>query len=124
MVNNNNVPGIVFYIDGNCRFCRWGSHIFRRAVGLKGAAIRFSSSDPEMHQLMRQKNSWILRTASGDIHFGFDAITYAVSRSPRRWLRWLTPFMRLRPIQFIGQAFYELITASRPLLSKLVPATA
>lgn len=118
----NEIRGIVFYIDGDCAFCCWGSHVFRRAMGLRDASIVHSSEDPAMHRLMQEKNSWILRTASGEVHFGFDAITYAVSRSPRRWLRWLTPLMRLRPIQFMGQAFYELITASRPLLSKLVPA--
>ena len=117
--------GMTFYIDGGCPFCRWGSRLFQRALGLQRQSdIRFSSTDPAMHQLMREKNSWILRTSSGELHFGFDAITYAVAHSPRRWLRWLAPLMRLRPVQRIGQAIYELITISRPLLSKLVPASA
>lgn len=122
MANQNH--GLVFFIDGNCAFCRWGSHVFKRALGLRDAVIVHSMEDPAIHQLMREENSWILRTSSGDLHLGFDAITYAVSRSPRRWLRWFTPFLRLRLIQRIGQAMYELITYSRPLLSKLVPATA
>jgi predicted DCC family thiol-disulfide oxidoreductase YuxK len=117
--------GMTFYIDGNCRFCRWGSHVFRRALKLQNrAGIRFSSDDPRIHQIMREKNSWILQTDEGDLLFGFDAITYAVAHSGRRWLRWLAPILRLPQIQKLGQAFYELVTVSRPLLSKLVPATA
>ncbi len=70
---------------------------------------------------MRKHNSWVLKTSSGELHYGFAAITYAVSKS---WLRWLAPFLRIPLVQRIGQWFYELITISRPFLSKLVPATA
>ncbi len=113
---NTYMPGtIVFYIDGSCAFCRWGSHLFRRILRLKDAAIVPSSFDPRIHRIMQEHNSWVLETAAGELHFGFDAITYAVSRS---WLRWLTPLLRLSPVQWIGEHFYHLVTLSRPVLSK------
>jgi hypothetical protein len=115
---------MTFYIDGDCPFCRWGANLFRRLLALPNAQIVHSQSDPRMHELMRQHNSWILKTDHGDYHFGFDAITYATAHSGRRWLRWLSPLLRFKRVQRIGQAIYELITFSRPLLSRFVPATA
>lgn len=121
-MRNTYMPGtMVFYIDGGCPFCRWGSHLFRRILRLKGAAIVPSSFDPRIHRIMRERNSWVLETDSGDLHFGFDAITYAVSQS---WLRWLAPLLRRRAVQWLGERFYHLVTLSRPVLSKLVPAGA
>ncbi|MBV9670927.1 MAG: DUF393 domain-containing protein [Acidobacteriales bacterium] len=120
---SNHFEKLTFFIDGNCPFCRWGARVFQRALGLQSEAeIRYSSTDPVMHHLMREKNSWILRTRTGSLYFGFAAITYAFYKSPRRWLRRLVPFMRLRLVQRVGEAFYHLVTVSRPLLSKLVPA--
>jgi predicted DCC family thiol-disulfide oxidoreductase YuxK len=113
---------MVFYIDGDCPFCRWSAKVFKRLLKLDEAKIVYSSVDPQMYQLMREKDSWILRTSSGELHFGFDAITVALAHSPLRWLRRMVPFLRLPLIQRIGQAFYELVTVSRPVLSKLVPA--
>jgi len=112
---------MTFYIDGACPFCRWAAKMFRRALALDAVPIVHAQDVAEMHARMVEHNSWIVATPGGDLHYGFDAIVYAVSRS---WLSFLAPVLRGRRVTRIGEWIYKLITVSRPLLSRFIPANA
>jgi len=79
--NGPTLPTI--YYDQDCRFCRDAATIVSRLLCLEGCPLLPAQSDASVEAVMRQTNSWVVQTASGQRSVEFAAFVQpcAASRS-------------------------------------------
>ncbi len=104
------------YYDAGCPFCIRTIKLFRLLLPVRGPTYA-AQSDPERHDEMKEKKSWIVVCADGEHQYGWRAVATVVSDSP--WLWPLGKIMALPFLQRPGEWFYHWIERHRPLLTKL-----
>jgi Vitamin K-dependent gamma-carboxylase len=111
------VERITIYYDPDCGFCRRVSLIIREFLLTRAARVLPASDEPEASRLLQQYQSWVVRTANGDIVLKWAALAYLLKQNfifaPLGWLSDVS-FLR-RPMERL----YDLIGAHRKQLGWL-----
>ncbi len=110
--------GLVVYYDGDCGFCQLTARILRIFLALPDGCLRTAQSDTEVDEIMRRENSWVLRTAHGRTFTHYDAFVELLRRSPSGFL--FAPLAGLRPVRWLGERIYRLISENRDAASRAV----
>ena len=102
---------VTIYYDGGCTFCRTGVPLLRRLLLLRRTRLKPGQQLPEVDQLMRAGNTWVVVGPAGRTRTEFEALTYLCQRSPLFW-----PFsyiLRVPPLPYLGRLGYRLTARHR-----------
>jgi predicted DCC family thiol-disulfide oxidoreductase YuxK len=112
-INKSKTNFTIFY-DFECGFCYKMVHVIKTLFLLHpGTVILPASSNPQIQDLMDQKNSWVVKDPEGNLYTGFSAFICILRSS--FLFRIFTPFLRIKPISFIGEKIYHLVANNRAL---------
>ena len=104
--------GLAIYFDGNCGFCKEMVLVIKKIMFLSpGTITETASSESGTLSLLQEKNSWVVRNASGHEFFGFRALREVFRHSPVFF--WIAYPMQLPGVRDIGEWIYGRIAQSR-----------
>jgi len=102
------------HYDADCDFCRKVCLLLHTFLILTGVRIVTAQSDPRIHALMQEHNSWVVRDGAGRERVRWDAIRAVFEASPIFF--WLAPVVAPRGC---GDCIYETVARNRGRLSNL-----
>ena len=105
-------PGeVTVYFDGECAMCRTGVSLLRRVLFLRGTRLTPAQEAPDINEVMRQGNTWVVIDQVGQTRIEFDAFVYLCRRSPVFWP--LSYLLRIPPVPHLGLLIYRFIATHR-----------
>ena len=105
-------PGeVTVYFDGDCAVCRTGVHLLRRVLFLRGVRLTPAQEAPDIDEVMRKANTWVVVDQSGQTRIEFDALTYLCRRSPVFWP--ISYLLRIPPVPYLGRLLYRFVATHR-----------
>lgn len=110
--------GLIIYYDGDCGFCKKMVLLIRTFCLLPETPLIPAQSEAAVDAVMRSHNSWVVVDAAGEQHIKFEAVTYVCSLSPLAWP--FAPFLRWRPVAWLGEKMYEQVASERSLGARLL----
>ena len=102
---------VTVYYDGTCAMCRTGVHLLRRILFLRHTRLIPGQRVPEVDEVMRKGNTWVVVDQFGQTRTEFDALTYLCGRSPVFWP--LSHLLRLPPVPQLGRHLYRFLATHR-----------
>ena len=102
---------VTVYYDEACAFCRTGVHLLHRIMFLRHTRLTPGQRVPEVDEVMRKGNTWVVLDQFGRTRTEFDALTYLCGRSPVFWP--LSYLLRLPPVPQLGRHLYRFIATHR-----------
>lgn len=106
-------PMVTIYYDGECGFCWQSIQLIKTFFLAPATPTLAAQSNPEMEEIMRRNNSWIVVDRSGRRHLGFQGCIEVIRYSG--FLAWLAPTLRLAAIQRLGEIVYRWVADHRSL---------
>jgi predicted DCC family thiol-disulfide oxidoreductase YuxK len=110
--------GLKAYYDGDCMFCRQTGLLLKTFFLLPETIFKPCQSDPDIHKLMQEEETWVLETHDGRRFIRFDALIEACRASPL--LFWLAPMLAMEPVRALGNRAYRWVSANRYRLAPRV----
>ena len=108
---------VSIYYEPDCGFCQKIALVLREFLLPPSTPVLPASANPEALRLLREHNSWVVRSAHGNMHFKWRAIAYILSESPLlKPLAWL---MDVGPLRRLFERLYDLIGRNRRRLGPL-----
>lgn len=105
---------IRLYYDQDCSFCKKTCLIFREFFLLADTPLIAAQSDPEIHAIMEEHNSWVVMDHDDTPHVCWEAVNFVIRSSPIFWpLGWLMSLSLFRRPQ---RWLYRKIADNRPAL--------
>lgn len=105
------------YFDGECGFCKKGVYILREFFLLSDVKIMEAQSNPEVNQLMLDRNSWVVENGKGERFTRFAAAVELFMHSPI--LKWFAPIFGIPFLFALGDKIYIWISTHRGMIGKL-----
>ena len=102
---------VTVYYDGTCASCRTGVHLLHRVLFLRRTRLTPGQRVPEVDEVMRKGNTWVVVDQFGQTRTEFDALTYLCRRSPVFWP--LSHLLRVPPVPQLGRHLYRFIATHR-----------
>ena len=102
---------VTVYYDEACAFCRTGVHLLHRVLFLRHTRLIPGQRVPDVDEVMRKSNTWIVVDQSGQTRTEFDALTYLCRRSPVFWP--LSHLLRVPPVPQLGRHLYRFMATRR-----------
>ena len=102
---------VTVYFDGGCAICRTGVHLLRHVLFLRGTQLTAAQEAPDIDEVMRQGNTWVVVDQIGQTRIEFDALTYLCRRSPVFWP--LSYLLRIPPVPRLGRLLYRFMATHR-----------
>lgn len=109
---------LTLYYDGNCQFCRQTALLLRTFFLLPSTPLVTCQSDPEIHKIMLDNDSWVVQTSDGVRHIRFEGIIEAARHSPLLFP--FAPVLAMEPARSLGDRFYRWVCKNRYRLSPKV----
>ena len=109
---------VIVYYDGECGFCKRSVQIIKTFILLPKTGIFSALNNASVKNEMIKNNSWVIVDTNGNNHFKWDGATTLISASPL--LFWLTPFLKLSPVSFLGNKAYEFVATHRKTACPIV----
>jgi predicted DCC family thiol-disulfide oxidoreductase YuxK len=109
---------LTLFYDGNCQFCRQTGLLLRTFFLLPTTSLVPCQSDPEIHKIMVENDSWVVQTADGVRHIRFEGIIEVFRHSPLLFP--FAPVMAMEPARSLGDRMYRWICKNRYKLSPKV----
>jgi predicted DCC family thiol-disulfide oxidoreductase YuxK len=109
--------GLRLYYDADCGFCKRSIFVLHQFLLFPEAPVLTAQSDPAVHKLMREANSWVVVDAQGRPRTRFDAFLAMLEASPLFWP--LAPVLWLPPLFALGSSAYGAVASHRPLAGRL-----
>ena len=103
--------GVTVYYDEACAFCRTGIRLLHRILFLRHTRLIPGQRVPEVDEVMRRGNTWVVVDQFKQSHTEFDALTYLCRRSPVFWP--LSYLLRLPLVPLFGRHLYRFIATHR-----------
>ena len=107
------------YFDGSCSFCRKIVYLFKTFLILPSVNLMEAQSRPSALSEMKKRNSWLVWSQDKGWQSHFSAFTELISRSSLFF--YLSPFLRLKPVSFLGNKAYNLIAKNRNKVKLCIP---
>jgi len=108
--------GLTLWYDEDCGFCKSMTRLIETFWLLPPHAVRSCQSDPEIFELMRRENSWVVTTGDGQRHVRFAAVGVMMRHSqllaPFAWL------LRRPGLRTLGDHAYRLVASHRGTAGK------
>ena len=102
---------VTVYYDEACAFCRTGVHLLHRVLFLRHTRLTPGQRVPDVDEVIRKSNTWVVVDQFGQTHTEFDALTYLCRRSPVFWP--LSHLLRVPPVPQLGGRLYRFIATHR-----------
>jgi len=102
---------VTLYYDEACAFCRTGVHLLRRVLFLRHIRLTPGQQVPDVDEVMRKCNTWVVVDQFGQTRTEFDALTYLCRRSPVFWP--LSHLLGVSPVRQLGRHLYRFIATRR-----------
>lgn len=106
--------GISIFYDGDCGFCKRISNATLAILFLHPSTVTaMSNTDTAANNLMHTAHSWVVRDSNGRSYTGFRAFV-ALMQSAFLY-RIIAPIFLLRPVMYVGEITYGIISHNRPM---------
>ena len=102
---------VTVYFDEDCTICRTGIHLLHRVLFLRRTQLIPGQQVPDVDEVMRTGNTWVVVDQFGQTHTEFDALTCICRQSPVFWP--LSNLLRVPPIPQLGGFLYRFIASHR-----------
>ena len=102
---------VTLYYDGTCAMCRTGVHLLRRVLFLRHTRLIPGQRFPDVDEVIRKGNTWVVVDQFGQTRTEFDALTYLCRRSPVFWP--LSYLLRFPLVPQLGRHLYRFIATHR-----------
>lgn len=111
------VDKLRIYFDQECGFCEKICLVFREFFLLGKATVEPAQSNPEIHAVMREFNSWVVYDYDDSRHVRWHAVILLLRRSPLFWP--VGQVLHALGMGNWGDIIYEAIARLRGTLSRL-----
>lgn len=109
------------YYDEECDFCQKTSRLLVTFLILPGVPIRPAQTDPKAAVLLAINNSWVVSDGDNKDYLEWDAVRHLFACSPLFWP--LASIMSIKPLQKLGNSFYQYVARNRPALGEVAAVT-
>jgi len=108
---------ITIYYDEDCGFCLKMCLVLREMLLVPTVPIRTAQSNPSIHAIMMEHNSWVIEGPDKATYIHWHAMGFLFSqRWPFKPIGWL---MRFKPLMHIGNALYRWVANNRGTMGRV-----